>query len=231
MRVIQILFLLVISAVMAVGAESAVVRFRAVSCLGAVPTEMYYKSKDNQYELIITYPESRSPFYNIYYSSQAIGLYQKTNDPKAGKDGYNQIGTVDIKGKGHTPLLLFLPDKNAPLGITARAMRDDADSVPAGSYHFVNLTTRPILVAMNKSGLSIPPGGDVITPPPNDNKNINVVMGVSYEGSTKLLYTNVWGREDKITTLVLIYANPEANNAFCASRIIDYPSTWKPQSK
>lgn len=235
MRIIQILLFFLVTIVIvsaqSPSADQPRVRFRAISFLGESPKDLYYKSKAGMYELIVTYPESRSPFYNLYESTQSIDLFRKAIDPKTQKEIHTQVGAVDIQGKGHTPLLLFMQDPRSPMGFSARAMRDDADAVPAGSYHFVNLTASSIKMAMNKTMHLIPAGGEVFATLAPDNSNIRTVMVENHDGADNFFYSNVWGREKQITTLVFIYTNPDADNAFSVSRIIDYPSTWKPQAK
>jgi hypothetical protein len=204
-------------------------RFRTINCLGASPVELYYKAKENQYLIVSSDSESRSPYYNLAYQTDAIVLYRKQTDPKTGKDTYNPVLSVDIKGKGHTPLLLFLPDPTSPLKFKARALADDGDSVPGGYYHYINLTPRPIRMALNKTNTTIPADSALITAPPEDGTNINVAMGVFYEGSTVLLYSNIWNKDKRVRSLVLIYLSPETDSGFCVKRIIDYPNAWKPE--
>ena len=211
------------------GAESPVLRFRAVSCLGANPVDLYYKPKEGQYTLITTIPERRSTAFDIYYSTDEIGVFRKGTDPKTKKDVFNQVGRVDIRGKGHMPLLLFLTDSTTPLGFNIRVMKDDADSIPPEYYHFVNLTSRPLLVSLNKVPNTVPAGEGLICPPPVKNENANIAVGVMHDGNAKLLYSNIWGRNNQTRTLVLMYISPAPESVFKTIRIIDYPDKWKPE--
>jgi hypothetical protein len=211
--------------------EEPQLRFRAVSCLGANPVDLYYNPKDSQYTLITTIPERRSTAFDIYYRTEEIDIFRKGTDPKTKKDVFNQVGRVDIRGKGHIPLLLFSPDSTTPLGFNIRVMKDDADSIPPEYYHFVNLTSRPLLVSLNKVPNTVPAGGGLICPPPAQNENANIAVGVMHDGNAKLLYSNIWGRNSRTRTLVLMYISPSPESVFKTIRIIDYPDKWKPQAK
>ena len=204
-------------------------RFRAVSCLGANPTELYYKSKDNNYALITAFPDRRSLFCDLYYPTEEIVFYKKSTDPVTKKDAYTAVGSVNISGKGHIPLLLFLPDTTTPLGLRVLALNDDAESVPAGTFRFLNLTTQPLIVSVNKSPYTIAPAADILLPALAENGDATVAIGVNYQGKTRLLFTDIWGTSTRTRTLVLLYISPGNDGGFTVGRIIDYPNGWKPE--
>ena len=133
-----------------------------------------------------------------------------------------------ISSKGHIPLLLFLPDTTTPLGLRVLALNDDAESVPAGSYRYLNLTPRTLIVSVNKSPYTIAPTADILLPAIAENGDATVAIGVNYEGKTRLLFSDIWGTSTRTRTLVLIYISSGPTSGFTVSRIIDYPNGWKP---
>ena len=209
--------------------ETAQLRFRTLACFGTVAPEIYYQNKPNQYQLIVSETNGRSPFYNLYAVRDSITFYTKTKDPQTGKDRFVPATSIDIKGKGLTPLLLFFASRDQPSGFSILALADDPEKLPPGHFQYVNLTTRAIRLLLNQEKVTINAGESLIAPPPSGGSTVNVAMAVYNEDSPVLLYSNIWPKQIQLRNLVLIYLSSETASGFSVKRLTDYPIAWKPQ--
>ena len=168
-----------------------------------------YFARDGEDVKVKIYDGLRSPFLE-FTEAETILFYRMEVDDE-GVVIRTPVLTVPVAEAGKWPLLIFTPDEDVEGGLRCKAIADDLESFPQGSFRFINLTAVKLGIAM---------GDEMMVMEPREMKTMVVEAGDDPNEATRFIrlvaetksgpvriYSNNWVVKPTQRTLVLIHVH------------------------
>ena len=183
-------------------------------------SDLFYAQNGSDASLEI-YDNIRSPFHN--YTGPATITFYRLKKGADGKIERIPAATANLADAGSWPLLLFFPAPGSPDNYQVQAIPDDLKSFPAGSFKFADFTDVPISGSLGSRAFELKPT-EMETLPSPSGTNMTTVFATVYTETPqgrKTVYTNNWGIQPQMRTLVFVRKSPDTSTGVVARRIIE----------
>lgn len=149
------------------------------------------------------HPAKRSPAFPRPEKDAPVVI--RATDRGRGGDGEPVELRCPLPAKLERPLLLLLPDADAPSGLRGWFVEDDTDSFPWGAQRFINTTGSDLLVKCEDARIRVPAGWDPVDLDlGGDDRNIGVLIGKRRGDQSEILYTSVWNHRADTRRIVFL---------------------------
>lgn len=137
------------------------------------------------------------------------------------------IATATLPATGGELLLVFTPAGNDKPGWDVRVIGNSTDDFPLGAYRFFNFTPNTLRVALDKTVESVgsfssfivrPAGGEPV-------RDISVMTALG----NKIIYSSIWGHEEKRRANVFILPDPQGRNGISVRQFYQSEMTGNPR--
>jgi hypothetical protein len=156
-------------------------------------------------------PRKRSKVYDCQAGGQPLELVALDRQRPNG----NPVGVPFTPGpEVKSPLVVILPDDDAPAGVRTVVMEDSAEGFAWGSLRFLNATGKPYTLRFGEETKALAEGMEPCdVAPGGEARNLGVQL-LSTEGDAEVLYSAVWEHAPKQRKLILILPplDPESKN-------------------
>lgn len=126
--------------------------------------ELYYRDGSDYRTVEIGY-KRRSKLHELSSGHMHLEIYEKSLNAD-GKMDYRLVGRgANVAGTGRVLFFLQLVSKREQIRANLFGIDDSLKAFPSGSIRFINTTSEPLQVLMNKSKVKIPPRGLSIVQP------------------------------------------------------------------
>lgn len=128
------------------------------------------------------------------------------------KEGESLSLALKIPAGILNPLLLILPDENAPTGIKALVIEDSIKDFEWGTFRFINTTDEALVFQYEKESQVIPSDLKPVTVAPGgETRNMGVSIRLENKPKPPHLYSAIWKHRQDLRQLVIIV--PSKDNA------------------
>lgn len=186
--------------------EASGIRFRTFGW-NLATDDLYYESKGQDTKVAIA-ELARSGFYEVAKEHKQIVFYRLVPGPMD-KPLREEAATVNISGAGPWPLLIFIPNPDAPKLYRVAAIADDLTTFPFPSCRFVNFTMVELYAKYGDQQVTLAAQGVARLDPhlksttENETRYASVSMNTA-EGP-QVLYGSNWAARPTQRTLVFIF--------------------------
>ena len=108
------------------------------------------------------------------------------------------------------PLLLLLPDKNAPIGVRTHIIEDDESSFRWGTIHLINVSKHSLVFRWENQARAMPPGWKPVTAAPGGKSRNMEVLLYRKENLKEPVYSSVWEHRTDMRHLVFVVPSNDA---------------------
>lgn len=134
------------------------------------------------------------------------------SEGKKNADGTPVKVPIIIPEANKHPLVIFVPEKESPLGVRPLVLNDSTTAFKWGSYQMINTTGRNIVFACDKKLTKVPGKWTLVfASPGGDARNVSVALFLP-EATDRPFYSSVWQHSDDLRQLVIIVASSDEND-------------------
>lgn len=140
-----------------------------------------------------------------YVGPPTLTFYRKTGLDEAGDPIHEAIGEVVLQPQPRRQLILLWEQAGAANGYSARAIDDDLESFPIGSFRFINLCPFPLQIRIGNEEHGIGQGGSVVVAGDfNHGQHYQALMVSLVEGEVRPAYSSMIYFNQRARTLYFI---------------------------
>jgi hypothetical protein len=159
-----------------------------------------------------------------YIGPQNLTFYRKTGLDVAGNPIHEPIGEIMLQNEPSRQLILLWEQTGAANRYSARAIDDNLDSFPIGSFQFVNLCTFPLQIRLGKEEHGIDRGASVVVAGDfNHGEHYQALMVSLVEGEVRPAYSSMIYFNQRARTIYFIL--PRDNSGSGRVRLIGIPQS------
>ena len=191
-------------------ADKSSVFFRTIGA-GVAPTDLFYNDGGPKPVPVTVGVEGRSGYYRLPNRTKPLAFFRLSKGAD-GKDTYVPVAQVNLADLGRHSLMVFsrsLTDKET---LVVTGLKDDAETVPAGSCRFVNLLQKGTGVLLGGQKVILAPGQSAVapaTPAPNKTTVQVMVYTSGQDGEATRVYATIWPNSTTTRGLLLIVPTPD----------------------
>lgn len=163
---------------------------------------------------------SRSVFYD-YKGPSTFVLYRIQTDAK-GKTVRVPAAQADLSNGGPWPLILLFKNQAAAGSYTAQVMPDDLKSFPPATYKFANCTSVIVGGEFAGQAFQLQPGEvQLLRANPAPGASLFVSLYTQAGGNQNPIYTNNWGFNSHMRTMVFVKQGDNSASGIVARRVAE----------
>jgi hypothetical protein len=163
------------------------------------------------------HPLQRSPVVKVDLTETGdifVRALDRTSDDGKPVDLPVRIG-ISMK----SPLVILMPDPKAPSGLRGQAFEDSSGDFPWGSYRFLNVTGRPLVMGMGNKRYPLASGWKAVDVRDPGSKPFPVWFTLAEKPDTPL-FTALWTPDEETRRLIILLPSDDPRLGPLAVKVI-----------
>lgn len=126
---------------------------------------------------------------------------------------------VRLPVNAKNPLVVLLPDENAPTGLRGHSFDEPVEAFPWGAFRIINLTGRDLVLASPGRAVELPAGWSPVEFVLSGGASQPVSFALAEEPDTPV-YSSIWRREEDMRRLVILLPGHDIRLGALALKVV-----------